>query len=140
MSERSVTVSPGVELCYERRGDPGDPLVLLVMGLGLDLCWWRDDFFSALAGRGFSPVRFDNRDVGRSTHFAGPGVSAIGFLRRRANPVYSLAEMADDAAGLIGQLAPAGGAARDPRHGARPAAVGVAAGARRDQRDRGSSR
>lgn len=110
VGERRVPVSPSVELCYEQLGDRDDPLVLLVMGLGLDLCWWREDFFAQLSGRGLRAVRFDNRDVGRSTHFGGRGVSTIQLLRRRADPAYSLAEMADDAAGLIGHLAPAGGA------------------------------
>ncbi|HWF51626.1 MAG TPA: alpha/beta hydrolase [Solirubrobacteraceae bacterium] len=108
--EQHATVSPAVQLCFEERGSQSDPLVLLVMGLGLDLCWWRDPFFSRLAGRGFHAVRFDNRDVGRSTHFHGPGVSAMQFLRRTATPTYTLADMADDAAGLIAHLSPNGGA------------------------------
>ncbi|HEY5318073.1 MAG TPA: hypothetical protein VIJ20_08835, partial [Solirubrobacteraceae bacterium] len=108
--EQHASVSPEVQLCFEQRGSTSDPLVLLVMGLGLDLCWWRDAFFSRLAGRGFHAVRFDNRDVGRSTHFHGPGVSALQFLRRTAKPTYTLADMADDAAGLIEHLAPHRGA------------------------------
>ncbi|WP_224403118.1 alpha/beta fold hydrolase [Pseudonocardia sp. ICBG1034] len=61
-----------------------------------------------LAGRGFRVVRFDNRDVGRSTHLSGPGISAWGFLTRRARPVYTLADMADDTGGLIARVAPSG--------------------------------
>ncbi|MGI8429869.1 MAG: alpha/beta fold hydrolase [Solirubrobacteraceae bacterium] len=110
VGERRAAVSPSVELCYEQLGDRDDPLVLLVMGLGLDLCWWREDFFAQLPGRGLRAVRFDNRDVGRSTHFVGPGVSATQLLRRRAQRAYSLEAMADDAAGLIERLAPARGA------------------------------
>jgi len=108
--EQHATVSPEVQLCFEACGRPADPLVLLITGLGLDLCWWRDVFFTRLADRGFHPVRFDNRDVGRSTHFHGPGVSALQFLRRTAKPTYTLADMADDAAGLIEHLAPRRGA------------------------------
>ena len=108
--EQHALVSPEVQLCFEEAGSHSDPLVLLVMGLGLDLCWWRDAFFSRLAGRGFHAVRFDNRDVGRSTQFRGPGVSAWQFLMRTAQPTYTLADMADDAAGLIEHLAPTGGA------------------------------
>jgi pimeloyl-ACP methyl ester carboxylesterase len=108
--EQHAPVSSQVQLCFEEAGSSSDPLVLLVMGLGLDLCWWRDAFFSRLAGRGFRAVRFDNRDVGRSTQFRGPGVSAWQFLRRTAQPTYTLGDMADDAAGLIEHLAPTRGA------------------------------
>jgi pimeloyl-ACP methyl ester carboxylesterase len=103
-----VDVGRGIRLAYEETGDPAAPLVLLVMGLGLDLCWWREDFCAELAGRGFRVVRFDNRDVGRSTHVGGPGVSALGFLRRRARATYTLGDMADDAAGLVAALDPRG--------------------------------
>lgn len=99
--ERIVRVSSGMELCFEERGERGAPLVLLVMGLGLDLCWWREDFVVGLVARGLRVVRFDNRDVGRSTQLAGRGPSGLGLVLRRARPLYSLGEMADDAAGLI---------------------------------------
>lgn len=107
MNESFCRVGP-VELCYESIGDPRRPTVLLIMGLGLSLDWWRDDFCADLAARGYHVVRFDNRDVGRSTHVPGPGISGWGFLRRRAKPVYTLGDMADDAAGLIAHVAPDG--------------------------------
>ncbi|MCW3038504.1 MAG: hypothetical protein JWM31_409, partial [Solirubrobacterales bacterium] len=106
--EQRADVGRGIRLCFDERGAPDAPLVILIMGLGLDLCWWREDFCDALAARGFRVVRFDNRDIGRSTHLEGPGVSALGFLRRRADPVYTLGDMADDAAGLVAELDPRG--------------------------------
>ena len=51
---------------------PSDPTVLLVMGLGLQMVWWRDDLVRMLVDRGLHVVRFDNRDVGRSTDPASP--------------------------------------------------------------------
>jgi len=98
-----------ISLCYEAIG-PADAqdTVILVMGLGLQLVCWRDDFCTELADRGMRVVRFDNRDVGRSSRVAGPGVTALGFLRRRAPQTYSLGDMADDTAALIAELAPAG--------------------------------
>lgn len=93
-----------VRLCYQRFGDPADPTVLLIMGLGLSMLWWRGEFCTALAGRGLHVVRFDNRDVGRSTICSGRGISPLEHLTRRAHPVYSLGDMADDAAGLIAVL------------------------------------
>lgn len=107
MNERFATVGD-IELCYTSMGDPEHPTVLLVMGLNLSMDWWRDDFCSALAARGLHVVRFDNRDVGRSTHLHGPGITPWQFLRRRATPVYTLADMADDAAGLIAHVDPRG--------------------------------
>ncbi len=98
-----------ISVCYEAIGDPNaQDTVVLIMGLGLQMVWWRDDFCTELTGRGIRVVRFDNRDVGDSTRVPGPGVSALGFLRRRAVPTYSLADMADDTAGLIAQVAPRG--------------------------------
>jgi pimeloyl-ACP methyl ester carboxylesterase len=99
-SERFVR-SGDLRICTTTTGDPADPPVLLIMGLGLSYDWWREDFCEALAARGRHVVRFDNRDVGRSSHLSGAGISAWGFLTRRARPVYSLGDMADDAAAVI---------------------------------------
>lgn len=107
MNERFVRVGD-VELCYESLGDPDHPTVLLVMGLGLSMDWWRDDLCAALVARGLHVVRFDNRDSGRSTHLVGPGITPWQFLTRRARPVYTLADMADDAAALVAALDPSG--------------------------------
>lgn len=97
-----------IQLCYEVLGDEEDPTVLLVMGLGLSMDWWRDEFCRGLVDRSFRVVRFDNRDVGRSTHLRGRGIGPWGFLTRRATPVYTLGDMADDAAGLLAHVAPDG--------------------------------
>ena len=54
----------GVELAYEQIGDPGDPPVLLIMGLGGQMVAWPDAFCEQFAGRGFYVTRYDNRDAG----------------------------------------------------------------------------
>ena len=97
-----------IQLCYEVLGEEEDPTVLLVMGLGLSMDWWRDGFCRGLVDRGFRVARFDNRDVGPSTHLRGRGIGPWGFLTRRATPVYTLGDMADDAAGLLAYIAPDG--------------------------------
>lgn len=105
MAESFCTVGE-VELCYETFGDPADPTVLLIMGLGTQMIAWRDDFCAQLAGRGFHVVRFDNRDVGRSTRleaFTPPSVVQILRRDRRA-AAYTLADMAADAVGLLDHL------------------------------------
>ena len=94
-----------VELCYETFGDPGDPALLLVMGLGTQMVAWHDDFCGELAGRGFHVIRFDNRDVGRSSKLRGrPPTLREMLTRRPRNPAYTLDDMADDAAGLLDEL------------------------------------
>src|SRR4051794_10863014 len=105
MAERFCDVGRGVTLCYETFGDPGDPTALLVMGLGVQMIGWREDFCRELAGRGFHVVRFDNRDSGRSTHFPGRPPSAGQLVRRNFGPEqYTLEDMAEDTAGLLREL------------------------------------
>ncbi|MBN1527485.1 MAG: alpha/beta hydrolase [Thermoleophilaceae bacterium] len=105
MDERFADVGRGVTLCYETFGNESDPPLLLVMGLGMQMVGWHEDFCGELAGRGFHVVRFDNRDAGRSTHFPGPTPTLRQLLSRRFHPnQYRLADMADDATGLLREL------------------------------------
>lgn len=97
-----------VRLCFETLGPPGAPTVLLIMGLGLQMVWWRDDFCTQLVDRGFRVIRFDNRDVGRSTRCTGGRVGLLAQVTRRAEPAYTLGDMADDTAGLLAAQAPGG--------------------------------
>ena len=106
MAAMPIAPSNGIELCYETFGDPDDPTMLLLMGLGSQMIAWPDDFCAALAGRGYQVVRFDNRDTGESTRFDGgdtPSVLAAIGGGDVAVP-YLLADMADDAAGLLDHL------------------------------------
>ena len=106
MDEQFADVGNGITLCYETFGDPTAPPVLLVMGLGTQMIAWHTDFCQDLARRGFFVIRFDNRDVGRSTRLDGahvPGLAEIA-LRRIPNPAYKLADMALDTVGLMNVL------------------------------------
>ncbi len=100
----------GVELEYESTGREGDPAILLIMGFASALTGWPDSLCQGLAARGFRVIRFDNRDVGRSTHLAqlgAPDLSGmIAKLRSGQIPAapYSLDDMAADAAGLLAAL------------------------------------
>jgi pimeloyl-ACP methyl ester carboxylesterase len=95
----------GVQIAYETFGDPTDPPVLLVMGLGTQMIAWPDELCQGLADRGLFVVRFDNRDVGLSTHLRDVRAPApVDIVLRRAAPPYTLSDMADDAAGLLDAL------------------------------------
>lgn len=100
----------GIELEVESRGRAGDPALLLIMGLGLGLKAWPEDFVDALVQRRLRVVMFDNRDCGRSTYIDREPPAALLPLFIRASfglPVsgpYTLDDMADDAAGLLDAL------------------------------------
>jgi pimeloyl-ACP methyl ester carboxylesterase len=100
--ERLCEVGGGITLCYETFGDPANPTLLLIQGLGMQMIGWPAEFCEQLAARGFYVVRFDNRDAGRSTHVRGRPPTLLQLVRRRIKPVhYRLTDMARDAAGLI---------------------------------------
>lgn len=100
----------GIELVYDTFGDTANPPMLLIMGLGAQMIAWHDDFCARLAGRGFYVIRYDNRDVGLSSKMSGaPNVLAMvqSYFSRQVPEVetpYTLADMADDAAGLLAAL------------------------------------
>ncbi|SHN87018.1 Pimeloyl-ACP methyl ester carboxylesterase [Geodermatophilus obscurus] len=90
--------SGGLAIAYEVLGEPdGEPL-LLVMGLGAQMVGWPDGFCTELVARGFRVVRFDNRDVGLSTHLDGP-VPKRAWSRVPAT--YTLSDMAGDAVAVM---------------------------------------
>ena len=105
MNEQFCDVGRGITLCYEQFGDPAKPTALLIMGLGTQMIGWPDDFCRQLADRGFHVLRFDNRDAGRWPHFGfRPPTPREVLTRRPRAQEYALADMADDAAGLIRAL------------------------------------
>jgi len=79
----------GVQLCTERFGDPDDPPILLVMGLGASMLWWEEDFCQMLADGGRLVIRYDHRDTGRSVTYE-PG-----------SPEYTSADLVADAVGVL---------------------------------------
>jgi pimeloyl-ACP methyl ester carboxylesterase len=95
-----------VELAYETFGERENPPLVLVMGLATQMIGWPDDFCRGLADRGLFVVRFDNRDIGLSTHVddrGAPDIMAVLGGDRSKVP-YALADLADDTVGLLDAL------------------------------------
>jgi pimeloyl-ACP methyl ester carboxylesterase len=99
-----------IQIEYETFGNPADKPLLLIIGLGGQMIQWDADLCRDLARRGHYVIRFDNRDVGLSTKFDRPGdpdVSKTFGKILRGEEVklpYTMADMADDAAGLLDAL------------------------------------
>jgi pimeloyl-ACP methyl ester carboxylesterase len=106
MAESFCRVGGDIEICFETFGDPADPALLLVMGLGTQMLGWHEDFCNDLAGRGLHVIRYDNRDIGRSTILTDAPVPTLGQILRRDRRAasYTLAEMAADGVGLLDHL------------------------------------
>jgi pimeloyl-ACP methyl ester carboxylesterase len=88
MAERMIQTA-GIELCTESFGNPGDPPVLLIMGIGGSMLWWEEGFCRMLAEGGRFVIRYDHRDTGRSVTYE-PG-----------HPGYTGGDLVADAAGVL---------------------------------------
>jgi pimeloyl-ACP methyl ester carboxylesterase len=94
-----------VDIVYETIGDPADPPLLLVMGLGMQLIHWDLELCEQLAERGFHVIRFDNRDTGLSTKIQAPVPNVMRLMAGLPVKVpYLLTDMAADAFGLLDDL------------------------------------
>jgi pimeloyl-ACP methyl ester carboxylesterase len=100
----------GLSLHYQSLGREDDPAIVLVMGLAMQMIVWPDALCDMLVAKGFRVIRFDNRDVGLSSHLDHLGVPSIPlaylkFLVRLAvRAPYVIEDMASDTAGLIDAL------------------------------------
>lgn len=104
---QSTTVfSNGIEIAYETFGAPSGRPLLLIMGLGAQMIAWHPELCAALAAEDFFVVRFDNRDVGLSTHLhnAPPPDLDAAMNGDFSSASYRLEDMADDAVGLLDTL------------------------------------
>lgn len=112
MEVRTGTARSGnLDIYYEDMGDPDDPAVLLIMGLGAQLLLWREGFCELLVNQGLRVIRYDNRDVGLSSKIEGRHTGtkllprmARSYLGRPSEATYTLEHMADDAAALLDHL------------------------------------
>jgi pimeloyl-ACP methyl ester carboxylesterase len=102
----AVAPANGITLEYETSGEPDRPPLLLIMGLGGQLVAWDEEFVKSLVERGFYVIRFDNRDVGKSTWLDDLGVPdlAAALTGGPFEAPYLLDDMAHDTAGLLDAL------------------------------------
>jgi pimeloyl-ACP methyl ester carboxylesterase len=112
MEIRTGTARSGdLDIYYEDIGNPNDPAVLLIMGLGSQLLLWRDGFCEKLVAEGLRVIRYDNRDVGLSskTQRRKTGGALIPTLLKfwlgmPGDADYRLEDMADDATAVLDHL------------------------------------
>ena len=106
----TIVRANAIDIEYEAIGPRDGPPMVLIMGLGMQLTAWPDDFCQGLASRGFRVIRFDNRDTGLSTKMPAIGpikataMLAGATLRLPVRPRYGLDDMARDAIGLMDAL------------------------------------
>jgi pimeloyl-ACP methyl ester carboxylesterase len=109
-TDTAVADVNGIKLMYDTFGNPADPPILLIMGLSWQMIMWDENFCLKLAARGHFVIRFDNRDVGRSTILSEAGVPDIMQLLtdmaagKKVNVPYLLTDMAADGFGLLDHL------------------------------------
>jgi proline iminopeptidase len=100
----------GLTFEYESFGKPEDPVILLIMGLGVQMILWPEEFCAMLAARGYRVIRFDNRDVGLSTqldHLGSPSILlqyAKYLLHLPLKAPYLIDDMARDTMALVDAL------------------------------------
>ena len=88
MAERMIEANDA-ELCSEAFGNPGDPPILLVMGMSASMVWWAEEFCERLADERRFVIRYDHRDTGRSVTYP-PGY-----------PAYTASDLVRDAIGVL---------------------------------------
>ena len=99
-SETTVVTAGGVRMCYDTIGDPANPPLLLIQGLGAHLLGWHHEFCAQLAETGFYIIRHDNRDIGRSQHYPAGGYALTDLARDSAELLTALGL---DSAHIVGQ-------------------------------------
>jgi pimeloyl-ACP methyl ester carboxylesterase len=109
-TELAFAKANGIEIAYDTFGNPSDPPLLLIMGLGGQMIHWDEEFCRQLAARGYWVIRYDNRDAGLSAKFDEEGVPNISLVMQsqasgeQVSIPYRLKDMAEDAVGLLDAL------------------------------------
>ena len=107
-----IAIDEDISLCVEAGGNPNNPAIVMVLGLGSQLIFWPNEFIKQLIAAGFFVVRFDHRDMGLSTKIDSDNNEAlnvmkmmmrlqVGLSNRHHKVAYQLTDLADDTAKLI---------------------------------------
>jgi len=105
-SEKTVAAN-GIEIAYDEFGEITDIPIMLIMGLSMQMVGWHEEFCSRLANKGFRVIRFDNRDIGHSSHLTDKGIPQIARVYadvlqgKQPDVPYLLKDMAADVIGLM---------------------------------------
>lgn len=103
-----VTRANGVDVTFEVAGDPRNPAMVLINGLGAQLVSWPPGLVEQFVALGLHVVRFDNRDAGCSTH-VDDGRDPLALVLEHLSGTsvkapYGVSDMAADVAGLLDAL------------------------------------
>lgn len=103
--DRFAHLASGTTICFRDHGEPADPAILLVAGLGEDQTFWGDAFVGSLLDHGYRVITMDNRDVGQSSFTTTPPPALWRqVLARPRSDAYSLTDMARDCVDLLDHL------------------------------------
>ncbi|MFT4655831.1 MAG: pimeloyl-ACP methyl ester carboxylesterase [Patiriisocius sp.] len=100
----------GLQITYDSFGDPAAPAMILIMGLGTQMIHWSDQFCQLLASNKLRVIRFDNRDIGKSTWMTNLPVPSMwdfignSLFNKKVHAPYLLDDMADDTLALMDAL------------------------------------
>ena len=108
--QSGTVASNGIELFYESRGPENGEAIVFVMGLSAQMVFWPESLLDSLVERGYRVIRFDNRDVGKSSRIRrrlkhGPLTAIMrGYIGLSVDAPYTLHDMVDDTVGLLDAL------------------------------------
>lgn len=100
MKERIVKAN-GIELCTESFGDENNPAILLLAGATVSMLLWDAEFCNRLSEKGFLVIRYDNRDVGKSTWYT-PGTTPYNIIDLTDDAIAILDEYKKEKAHFVG--------------------------------------
>ena len=108
-TEQLVTAN-NIRINYDSFGDKSHPAIVLIMGLATQMIYWDEQFCKLLASQGYWVIRFDNRDIGKSTWLdSNPPPTSLALLtnavfKRPLGATYLLFDMMNDTVGLLDSL------------------------------------